>query len=431
MWKNLQALCKRVLFLLFSAVLLAAGNFLCAQESIRWYRSNSSGIALEQLGSRLAALRNEFCLSIEKLESGLIPEILIPYHENSYIAELRVLYENREESRRQWIFRDEDGFVRLAASGNRAFFGETEEEGEEDGEKETAAGFIELRDSDGSVVTELLFDEDLSQWEFSYSYRERILISSEVWYKEPQAAADTKDDQIADDDQKIAENEDEEAALDESVVLEETGDAGNTLDIVLDKVLDEERNPEFVLLYTDYYHYSRPLSLRAIERVISSAAGDNSRLLFPRLGPGGSRVEEIVKPTVAYIPEFLAEAYNNDAERINYTLDSRGRILTEVRKDDEGEIIGEIQNTWDGDRLGSILWKSKNQVLLVEYEYDSEGNRIAERNYKQGVLERSVVTRDGRETEYIYMNGKLILRAVWEKGIKISEERITPPMGGR
>jgi antitoxin component YwqK of YwqJK toxin-antitoxin module len=95
-----------------------------------------------------------------------------------------------------------------------------------------------------------------------------------------------------------------------------------------------------------------------------------------------------------------------------------------VWKDGDGAVIGELRNTWSGDRLMSVLWKSETDERLIEYEYDSGNNRIAERNYKQGVLERSVVSKDGKETEEIFMNGKLILRVLWENGRKLSEERV-------
>ncbi|MDR2111105.1 MAG: hypothetical protein LBP32_07340, partial [Spirochaetaceae bacterium] len=104
--------------------------------------------------------------------------------------------------------------------------------------------------------------------------------------------------------------------------------------------------------------------------------------------------------------------------------------LREVRRDEEGNILGEMTNTWDGDRLSSVRWVSGEDERVSEYEYDGEGDRIIERNYHQGVLER-VVRREGdREVEELYMNGTVILRAFWGKdGRKISEERVRPGSG--
>jgi len=72
----------------------------------------------------------------------------------------------------------------------------------------------------------------------------------------------------------------------------------------------------------------------------------------------------------------------------------------------------------------SVLWQSHSDERLVEYEYDNEGSRISERNYRNGLLERTVTFSGSREVEEIYMSGRLILRAIWEDGVRISEERI-------
>ena len=133
MWKNLPDLRnvrKQFSFLLFFASLFSAGNFLPAQsllsvtDGIRWYRSNSSGITIELIPSRRAALRNEFCLSVERADPGLIPRVLVSHYDDTFTAELRVLYEKGRENRRQWVFRDENGLVRLSSSGSPGFFAE-------------------------------------------------------------------------------------------------------------------------------------------------------------------------------------------------------------------------------------------------------------------------------------------------------------------
>jgi len=407
---------KNILFC-FTALVAGAG-ILSAQSppaetaAVRWYRSNSSGITLELIPSRLAALRNEYCLSVERANPNLIPEIISRHYDSTFAAELRILYENGKENRRQWIFRDDRGIVRLVASGSSGFFGaeeppaiisaeETEEEtrAEAEAEEKTESGFIEIRNGEGFTVRELRYDEDHSEWEFRYSYTDQGLQSAETWYKEPTARIPLNESESSE------ENEDEN---------QERPDA------------PEEEESSLVLICTDYYSYSRPRSLRAIERIISFPAGEKVRIPFPGLGPVTSKPGEIITPRIAYVPEFLSGVYTGKGERAIFTLDSRGRILTEIWKDQDDEVIGEILNTWEGDRLISILWKSGDEELLVEYEYDNEGNRMAERNFRQGVLERSVASINGREIEEIYKNGILILRAVWEKGLKISEERVSP-----
>jgi hypothetical protein len=120
-------------------------------------------------------------------------------------------------------------------------------------------------------------------------------------------------------------------------------------------------------------------------------------------------------------------AGNLEGLTISYSLDSRGRILSEISKDEEGKTIGELRNSWTGDRLEAVAWKSGDDDRRIEFEYDKDKNPTAERNFRKGVLERTV-TADGdneNEIEEIYMNGVLILRAYWENGLKISEERVS------
>ena len=364
--KNSPALLKRLFRLVFFAALLAQAGVIYTDEP-RWYRSNASGMALEFVPSRLAAMRNEFCLSLEIIPDGdvqrILPGLLLPHYDTSYRVELRILYEKGEEIRRQWIFRDQRNTGRLVASGNDGL------------------GFIEIRDIEGFIVREFRFEDDGSQWEYRFSYQEKTLLRAEAWFKAPPLAA---------------------------------GDGEDS---------DDLQEPVFVLVSTDSYRYTRSGFLRAIERFLHEGA-QLSRHHFPRPGPNFASVEGFQVQGIAYSSDFLLDIYIPDAATISYTLDSRGRVLTETWKDDDGEVLGEYRNTWSGDRLHSILWESKDEQRLVEYEYDGDGNRTVERNFRQGILERVVTGRDGREMEEIYMNGRLMLRAFWENGIKISEERI-------
>ncbi|MCL2319699.1 MAG: hypothetical protein FWC45_06410, partial [Treponema sp.] len=325
--------------------------YLAAQEkdrpaavTARWYRSNASGMALEPVSSRLVALRGEYCLSIEGAGAAQVPAFLLPYCDASFTIELRRLYENGKEIRRQWIFRDSRNVTRLDASGTGSFFS-----GESSGE-EKKAGFIELRDESGSITRELSFEADRFEWDFRFSYNGNILTRVENWFKAPPP--------------------------------EGASPAG-------------ESGSGFVLLFVDSYRYTRPLSLRAIDRTLYDAAGEKlSRVSFPRIGTAVPPGEELSTPGTVSTSEFLLDAYSPESSQINYTLDNRGRILTEVWRDKDGVAVGELVNTWAGDRLQSVLWKSGDDERRVEYEYDSSGNRIAERDFRHGVLERSVTSRD-------------------------------------
>jgi hypothetical protein len=179
-------------------------------------------------------------------------------------------------------------------------------------------------------------------------------------------------------------------------------------------------------MFTDLYRYTRSGSLRAIDRRIHGGALGTSRLAFPRLGPGVSLGEDLISHGGAYTAEFFVGVQPVDGITISYNLDTRGRILRETWRNEDGVIIGELTNTWVGDRLQSALWIAPDDERLVEFEYDDDGNRTVERNFRNGVLERSITAQDGIDIEELFMNGRLVLRAFWQDGLKISEERVAP-----
>jgi hypothetical protein len=136
--------------------------------------------------------------------------------------------------------------------------------------------------------------------------------------------------------------------------------------------------------------------------------------------------KDFIRPNALYTADFPEDIFIGEGYRVVYTTDARGRILTETRQDDEGNILGELKNTWSGERLSSILLKTGDDERLTEYVYNNEGDRIIERNYRNGALERVVRVEGERDVEELYMNGEVILRAIWEAGRKISEERVRP-----
>jgi YD repeat-containing protein len=382
-------------------------------EAPRWFRSNAAGMALEEMFSRLAALRNEYALVIDSLSPEELPEILVPYHEPAYRIEVHILYKNGGESRRQWIFRDAGGAARLAAVFNQEnpdapeddgtsgetgpaadgnadadrdvdadadadSAGETAEAAETEGEGQTPTGraplgFIETYNHEGWITAERLFREEGEEVVTGFFYHNRRLISAEV--------------------ERKTRNEE-----------------GETVSPV----------------YTDLYRYNRAGSLRAVERIYHEDAADTVpvRLIFPHMILNAAADKEFISPGISYGSDFLEEQWTGSGYRSLYTTDERGRILTETREDDKGTVVGELQNNWSGDRLASVVLKTGEEERRAEYEYDQEGNRISERNYRNGVLERTVRSEGKREIEELYMNGAVILRAVWEEGRKISEERV-------
>jgi YD repeat-containing protein len=369
----------------------------------RWFRSNAAGMAMEEVFSRLAAMRNEYALAVDFFPPEELPEILIPYHEAPYRIEVHILYKNGGESRRQWIFRDAGGAARLVAVFNRESSGPSDDEVEESGNgdadgDDTAdesgagnaeasrngngdaapalTGFIEMYNEDGWITAERLFREEGEEDITGFFYRGGRLIRAETERKT--------------------------------------------------RIEEEEK---IIPVYTDFYRYNRSASLRAVERIYHEGAADAAspvRLTFPRMILDAAADKDFVSPGISYGSEFLEETQPGAGYRVVYTTDERGRILTETRQDDTGSVIGEQKNNWSGDRLASVLLKTGDDERLTEYEYDGEGNRSAERNYRNGVLERVVRIEGSREIEELYMNGAVILRAIWEDGRKISEERVRP-----
>jgi len=113
-----------------------------------------------------------------------------------------------------------------------------------------------------------------------------------------------------------------------------------------------------------------------------------------------------------------------DGFSVRYETDVRGRVLTQTMLDENDEIVWEVRNRWDGDRIAAIYRTADGEERLTEFEFDWEGNRVVQREIRNGVLERIVRTYGTTETEELYMDGVLMLRALWEDGRKISEERV-------
>ncbi|GHV25776.1 hypothetical protein FACS189498_4210 [Spirochaetia bacterium] len=332
-------------------------------------------MALEAHYSRAAALRNEYSLSIVPLGADEIPGDLKGFYDEAWSVELRTLYKDAEEDRRQFIFIDADGTTRLNAVLVQ--------------EDSGSHGFIERFDENKLLVEAHQIQEDGLAYITSYFYRNQVLVRAET--------------------RRVKKGDE-----------------------------DEEENK---LISTDTYRYTRANALRLVERIFHSAAaeaGDSEdeeihQFRFPSLSltPQNPGDTEFVFPSVAYGTEFFRDLILSGAFRVLYTTDDRGRVLTETRQDESGKVLAEIINTWSGDKLVAIEWKSGDEERRAEYEYDGKGNRVTERNYKKDILERVVSLEGSREVEYLYMNGAAVLRAVWEDGRKISEERIRPSAGGQ
>jgi hypothetical protein len=365
-----------------------------------WYISNAGGMAIEPAFSR-SALRHKYALSVEDALVSQLPERLLEYYDGTYGIELRTLYEDGEISRLQWSFRDEAGKVRLVS----VFV--------DDG-----SGFIEFFTPEELILESHQINAGGSDFYNLYTYNENFLIKAEAWRFIPA--------------RKPEESEETGEAEDMPAPVETSELASGPADAAIDETVDRTE-----LLWTDYYRYNRSRSLRNVERRFSQgSAGEEMPVLmqFPRLSLSAVNENEFVRPMSMVSSEFFEDVILNSGDRILYTTDSRGRILSEVRRDEQDRVLGEIINTWSGDRLVSVLWKAEGEERLVEYEYNANGDRIFERNIRNGVLERTVYKEGEREVEELYMNGEVILHAIWENGRKISEERVRqgglPPAPG-
>jgi len=428
MQKNSLAFLKPYYRLFFIFAFFTIWSFLFAQEpgihpdevrpgiiqtdEIRWYLSNSSGMILDPIPSRLAAMRAEYSLSIRSALPRELPEFLLPNFNSAFRIELRTLYNEGSASRFLWIFRDGRGMTRFTAAGTGSRFSLRTPDGyppEENGE-DLGSGIIEIRNSEGAVTREFQYDENLAEWDYRYFYRDGVLLRTEIWFKESPHPV-------------VEENDEEENGEDNGE------DNGEPLAEPLPVIEPIREPPVFVLLFTDRYRYTRSGSLRAIDRTLHQGDMDRLRVGFPRLGPGGIRGHDIISQTDVFGSEYFIGVQAEEGVTISYSIDIRGRVQGEVWRDVDGTVLGELVNTWSGDRLMSVLWSSAEEERRIEFEYNADGDRIVERIFRNGVLERSVTWQDGREIEDVFMNGRLVLRAIWEDGVKISEERVSPARG--
>jgi hypothetical protein len=411
-------------FLLLPADTAGAEDRRDSRGENRWYISNAAGMALEPAFSRLA-MREKYALEVTEIPPADLPANLREFYDRIYREALvkketdveektadipfslrlekRILYENRKASRMQWLFLDGENLVRLAAAfaldpadypppepeepaGTESPRDPEESEDssgdessdESEGEKSTVdySGYIELYNPEGYIVEEHLFSSDSSDRMVNYYYNKQRLIRAVTKIYHP--ASETEESYVED-------------------------------------------------YCTDHYRYSRSSSLRGVERIYHAGAeSEPVRLRFPHVVLDAAKNTSFVNPGVSFTNEFFRDILVDSGSRVLYTTDERGRVLTETRRNEDGEVIGELQNTWSGDRLVSVHWKAGDDDRITEFEYNDDGDRIVERNINRGVLERTVTQEGDQEIELLYINGKPMLRAVWEDGRKIREERIRP-----
>jgi hypothetical protein len=380
----------------------------------RWFRSNSGGMALEEMQSRFSALRNQYALAINYVSKDELPEYLFTYFDEEYNVEVRILYNKGEQIRAQWILRDEKGNTRLNAvflepepepeiiEKEHIFIKETVElitdnENETEAETENLARAEDEDEEEESQEEEkIVINKDIKKRRgFIEIFNEDLFLTSEYRFFEDGRTEKT------------------EYELKNNLLL-------NAVYLMSDNAGD------FKTYYTDYYHYNRSLSLRSIERIFQKDGmlDDPITIAFPRRIMDSIKKDIFISEKLNLYPEFFEDDFISAASKMIFNTDNRGRILGQTLYDEEDEIIWTIQNTWHGNRIVKTSKKEGDTVLTAEYAYNSGGDRILERDFRNGVLERVVSTKGDTEIEELYMNNAVVLRAVWEDGRKISETRV-------
>jgi hypothetical protein len=374
----------------------------------RWFRSNAGGMTLEEVSSRLAALRNTYALVIDYTSPAEMDERLKPFYRRDYTIEVRILYEKGEESRRQWLFQDAAGVTRLNA--------------------------VFMLSPNEQTAEESLQEESLEEEEEITEETEVALADEDV----------PPDESVPDmDSPSVVSAADEgertgfiELYNDKARIIEDRWlfDNGNETHIVylysrnmLIKAQTRKKFPDSppVALYTDNYRYNRSFSLRHVERLYhAESITEPVRLTFPSRVLESASNQNFLSDKLYVQSDFLMNFVAGEGFRMVYDTDDRGRIITQTLINDQNETVWMIKNTWSGDRIVAILKTEGKDEKRIEFEYDRDGNRMVQRDLHNGVLERMVHVEGNLEIEELFINGVVVLRAHWEDGRKIFEERV-------
>ena len=372
----------------------------------RWFRSNSGGMTLEEIPSRLAALRNQYALVIDYVPPDEVDDFrLIPFYREGYVIEIRILYYEKQESRRQWLFRDEEGVTRLNA--------------------------VFMRRSGGRPGEETVDEESTEEESFVRNFIEEKFEETPLFDMadpQPPAGLPDKDDALS---VGFIEIFNENAKITEDHWLYDDGSEILTTYLYNEGLLigaetrETQPDGESRLLYIDSYRYNRSYSLRNVERVYhESIQFDPVRLTFPGRVLDAASNRNFFNDKLPFGSDFMGSFLVGEGFRIVYETDYRGRILTQTMVDSKNVTLWEIKNTWSGDRIIAMVKKEGEDEKITEYEFDDVRNRLVQRDIHNGILERVVYIEGEKETEELYLDGVLVLRAYWEDGKKIREERV-------
>jgi cell division protein FtsL len=437
----------------------------------RWFRSNSGGMPLEEMKSKAAALRGQYALVIDFTSSDDLPEYLRDYYNENYFIEIRTLFKEGKENRAQWIFRDENYGARLIA-----VLIETEQENTEAApagvvtSANTAVNTVDniavaaaVANADAVTNADAATDADDTAGETSANAVANAVANAAVIQNtgDSNETAEARDgiDKKEKPAKKLGsangfiEIYDEKYHLITEYRYSEKGENSkieysynNGIKVSSLALLWDDDKEDYIQAYTDHYRYNRSSFLRAVERVflmeqqittaeniigdegteIYGLANNVMKISFPHNILAAAKNSSFTGERFNEYPEFFGHIFVPENSKLIYITDKNGKVLeqTLVNNDEEQTVIWKIVNTWSNDRIVKITKTEGETEYLAEYEYNKNGERVLERNIKDGVLERVVHSEGTKDIEELYMNDKLVLRAVWEDGRKISESRI-------
>ena len=424
------------------------------EKPMRWFRSNAGGMALEELGTRFVALRYEYTLAIDYSPYHDIPDILLPFNNNDFTTEIRTLYRKSDIIRTQWIFRDKNGSTRL-----NAVFIEQKKEEVKPQEKTAAAQGTESKEQGTESKEQAENKEQGTEKKEQAENKEQGTENKEQGAESKEQGAENKEQAAGNGTQlteekpaakKSAEKKpakepaspligfieifNETGFLTSETRLYEDGSkdkieytAKNNLIISAAVFLWDKEKKDVAASYTDHYRYNRSLSLRGVEReFFKDMKNEDEPLLiaFPRRLMDAVNEPFFKSQRENIVPEFFGDVFVKAESKIFYESDDRGRIISQTLYDENNKVIWVIKNTWLNDRITTTVKTEGDNEFTARFEYNANGDKIVERNFKNGVLERVVKTQGKTDIEELYYNNILVLKAVWEDGRKISEERV-------
>ena len=448
----------------FLALILLAGPFLygiSASES-RWYASDGAGIAYERI-SPARARREEWAVEITYPGTGSLQSFAGKPLQPGSQLETKILYATGNVSSRSTTLTDSAGKVRAVETIG--------EDGRTVRSQYSADGLLteeQNLETDGSAT--------IVRWEYAGGkvLRSRMfsLAASEA-PKSSEVPAKDGSSPTSEAAKKAAPSE--PAAVPVAVVA-------------VAPVAKPVTAPVEALVWTDTYLYDRAGAIRKVDRALAPNPEKAEKVAPGEKVATGEKVAKadkvipvgIIARTRLGLPVNLeARSLDGNALRILYdetgrtsrtvrlmdgkessavqvvyagpgrsafitktieprsglaietNHDAMGRILLETRSDKSGKTLEKKITTWADakglhDRVASVTQIAEGVELKTEYEYDSKGTRVAERDYRNGILERSIIKEGRLEKEELFRNGKKVLSSVFENGVKKKDVRIVP-----